>query len=112
MDILGPLPTSNKGNEYILVVMDYFTRFAWAFPISSTTTADVAELIANNINCQFGSFTKILSDRGKNFISELAKDIYKLLGTKKKNTSAYHPQTDGLAERFMHTLSYASDLYK
>ena len=49
--------------------------------------------------------TQLLSDRGASFLSNLMKKVYELLGLKKVNTTAYHPQTDGLVERFNHTLT-------
>lgn len=47
---------------------------------------------------------QLLSDQGQNFLSELVLEVCKLLGTKKINTTGYHPQTDSLVERLNHTL--------
>ena len=48
--------------------------------------------------------SEILSDRGRSFLSGLMKELEALLGFHKVNTSAYHPQTDGLVERYNRTL--------
>ena len=48
---------------------------------------------------------ELLSDRGTTLLSKVMKEVYSLLGIKKTNTTAYHPQTDGLVERFNHTLT-------
>ena len=56
------------------------------------------------IFCRHGAPKHILSDRGANFLSTLIQDVWKYLNVKKVNTSGYHPQTDGLVERFNSTL--------
>ena len=69
--------------------------------ISST----IAELLVEKVISRHGVPTELLSDRGKAFLSKLMIDVYKLLGIRKANTTAYHPQTDGLVERFHRTLT-------
>ena len=54
--------------------------------------------------CRHGVPTELLSDRGSAFLSVLLQEVYQLLGTHKVSTTAYHPQTDGLVERFNRTL--------
>ena len=49
--------------------------------------------------------SELLSDRGTVFLSKLMLDVYKIMGIQKTNTTAYHPQTDGLVERFHCTLT-------
>ena len=58
------------------------------------------------IFCRHGAPQELLSDRGANFLSEIVLEVCKLLNMKKVNTSGYHPQTDGLVERFNCTLSH------
>jgi hypothetical protein len=104
MDILGPLPTTENGNKYILVFSDYLTRWTEAFAVPETSSKTVARIFVEEIVCRHGAPEQLLTDRGSNFMSKLSKQIYSLLRIKKLNTSAYHPQTDGLVERFNHTL--------
>lgn len=104
MDILGPLPRTRKGNAYIIVFMDYFTRFAIVCPLRTQTAAEVARTLVNAVILQRGAPTRLLSDRGSAFLSDLMRALLQALGTKKVNTTAYHPQTDGMVERFNHTL--------
>ncbi len=106
MDILGPFHESRQGNRYIIVIIDYFTKWVECFALPTQSTADIAVKLVEEVICRHGSPKRILTDQGTNLDgAQLAKDIYKLLRTKKIRTSAYHPQTDGLAEKFNHTLA-------
>ena len=64
----------------------------------------IARLLVESIVCRHGVPEELLSDRGPNFLSELIQEVCKLLGIKKINTSGYHPQCDGLVEKFNSTL--------
>uniref|UniRef100_A0A1X7U211 RNA-directed DNA polymerase n=1 Tax=Amphimedon queenslandica TaxID=400682 RepID=A0A1X7U211_AMPQE len=103
MDIVGPLEKSNKGNKYILVVCDYATRYPDAFPLKSIDAESVAEKLIELMS-RVGVPEEILTDQGSNFTSRLLTEIYKMLTLKGITTTPYHPQTDGLVERFNGTL--------
>jgi len=105
VDVMGPLPRTAKGNRFIVVFSDYFTRWVEAFAITVQDTKHIAKLLVEQIICRYGTPKKLLSDRGSVFLSDLAKQVYEALGIHKLNTTAYHPQTDGLVERFNHTLA-------
>ena len=104
MDILGPLPITTRGNKYILVVGDYFTKWLESFPLASIEAEKVAEVFVHQFVCRFGTPNILHTDQGRNFDSALVKAMCKLLGIKKTRTTAYHPQSDGLVERFNRTL--------
>ena len=104
MDILGPLPETERSNRYILVIADYFTKWTEAFPMSNMEAHTVAELFVYNFVCRFGAPDYLHTDQGRNFESILLSEICKLLGVVKTRTTPYHPQSDGLVERFNHTL--------
>ena len=104
MDILGPLPETERGNRYILVIADYFTKWTEAFPMSNMEAHTVAKLFVYNFVCRFGAPDYLHTDQGRNFESNLFSEICKLLGVSKTRTTPYHPQSDGLVERFNHTL--------
>ena len=74
------------------------------FAIADQTSAIIAKILVEKIMSQHGVPAEILSDRGRTFLSGLMKETEILLGFHKFNTSAYHPQTDGLVERFNRTL--------
>lgn len=64
-DILGPLPISNSGNKYVLIVADYFTtKWTEAFPIQNQEANTVAEKIVNEVVSNFGVSLSIHSDQG------------------------------------------------
>ena len=103
MDIVGPLPRSRAGHRYILVVCDYATRYPEAVAMRSIDAEHVAEELVR-IFARVGLPREILTDQGTNFTSELLEEIYHLLHIGSLRTSSYHPQTDGLVERFNGTL--------
>ncbi|XP_044843600.1 uncharacterized protein LOC123349509, partial [Mauremys mutica] len=103
MDLIGPLPRSAAGFQYVLVLVDYASRFPEAVPLRSITARTIAgELM--KIFSRVGLPREILTDQGTNFTSRLLQQVCKLLGVKQLRTSVYHPQTDGLVERFNRTL--------
>ena len=78
--------------------MDYLTKWPEVFAVPIQTEATIACLLVEEIVSHHGVPTEILSDRGKAFLSSLMKEVVKLLGIHQCNTTAYHPQTDGLVE--------------
>ena len=103
MDIVGPLPRSRSGNRYVLVLCDYATRFPEAIPLKSIDAEHIAEELMK-IFARVGIPQEILTDQGSNFQSQLLAELYRLLHVEGLRTSPYHPQTDGLVERFNQTL--------
>ena len=99
MDIIGPLPRSRSGNKYILVVCDYATRYPEAMAIHSIEAERIAEELVK-LFARVGVLEEILTDQGSNFTSLLLAELYRMLPIR---TSPYHPQTDGLVERFNQT---------
>eukprot|EP00731_Ephydatia_muelleri_P033154 Em0025g110a len=104
MDILGPLPLTDRGNKYVLVVGDYFTKWVEAYAMPNMEAGTVAELFVSRFVCQFGVPDVLHTDQGRNFESALLKEVCQLLGVVKTRTTPYHPQSDGLVERFNRTL--------
>ena len=97
------LPRSKKGNSYILVLVDYATRYPEAVALPSVESERIAqELMA--IFSRFGIPSELLTDQGSNFCSELMNQVYDLLKIRKLRTTPYHPQANGLCERFNGTL--------
>ena len=103
VDILK-LPLTYDGNQYVLVFLDYLTKWVEAFPIKDQKAETVARVLVEEVICRHGAPERLLSDQGSNFLSELIAEVCRLLQIKKINTSGYHPQTDGLVERFHQTL--------
>ena len=89
----------------MVVFQDYLTKWVEAFAVPNQTAETVAKLLVPlEIFCRHGTPEHLLSDRGTNFLSALVKEVYQLLNVAKVNTSGYHPQTDGLVEKFNSTL--------
>ena len=103
MDIVGPLPKTQSGKRFVLVVCDYATRYPEAVALRSTEAEHIAEQLVQ-IFSRVGIPEEILTDQGANFMSRLLSEVYRLLRIKPIRTSPYHPQTDGLVERFNQTL--------
>lgn len=103
MDMIGPLPTTRDGYRYILTVVDYATRYPEATALKQTGSQMVADALMV-LFARWGIPEEILTDCGSNFIGKLMNHFYMLLGIHPIRTSIYHPQTDGLVERFNQTL--------
>ena len=103
-DIVGPFPDSHNHNRYILVVVDHFTKWGEAYPIPNQEATTVAKVLVNEFFFRFSPPEQFHTDQGRQFESILVKEICKLLHIKKSRTSPYHPQGDGLAERFNRTI--------
>ncbi|UYV77521.1 K02A2.6-like, partial [Cordylochernes scorpioides] len=111
IDIMGPLPRSDKGNRYILVAMDYFTKWPEAFPLADQEAETVAETLISQFFSRFGVPMQIHTDQGRNFESRLFAQMCKLLGSHKTRTTPLHPQSDGMVERFNRTLASQLSLF-
>ena len=103
IDVLQ-LPVTRNGNRYVICFLDYLTKWVEAFPASNQQAETIALLFVDNVVCKHGVPDELLSDRGSNFLSELLQSVCDILDVKKINTSGYHPQTDGLVEKFNSTL--------
>jgi hypothetical protein len=111
VDIFGPLPRSRLGNRYILVVTDYFTKWAEAYPLRNQEAETVARVLVEQFICRFGVPLSLHSDQGSNFESNVFQSVCKLLGIHKTRTTAYHPQSDGLVERLNRTIQNMLSIY-
>ena len=104
IDVLGPLPVTNLGNRYIVVVVDYFTKWPEAFPVPDIKAETVAHGLIDNVISRFGVPREIHSDQGTNFESTVFKEVTTLLNVHKTRATPLHPQSSGLVERFNRTL--------
>ena len=104
IDIVGPLPLTERKNKYIVVAIDYFTKYPEAKAIPEATAKEVSEFIYEDIICRHGCPQKILSDRGRHFNNQVIENLTKKFNIKHHFSTPYHPQTNGLVERFNGTL--------
>ncbi|PIK39792.1 Retrovirus-related Pol polyprotein from transposon [Apostichopus japonicus] len=87
-----------------MVVADYFTKWVEAFPLKDQSAETVADTLVTDFVSRFGVPKQIHTDQGRNFESNLFKELCQLLGVDKTRTTPYHPQSDGMVERFNRTL--------
>jgi hypothetical protein len=104
IDLVGPLPITTKTNRYIIVATDYLTRWPEAKAVPDAGANTLAQFIFEEIICRHGTPKIILSDQGRNFISETIRILCEKFLIKHKFSSPYHPQTNGMVERLNRTL--------
>ena len=105
MDIVGPLKCTKKGNKYLLVIMDYATNWPEAFPLRNTLTETVVERLVE-VTARLGVPQELLTDNGSNFVSKVMQRFCTVTGIKQIRTYPYHPQTNGIVERFNVTIKH------
>ncbi|CAG2211272.1 unnamed protein product [Mytilus edulis] len=103
-DILGPLPTTPRNNKYVLVVTDHFTKWVEIFPVPNQNAETCASVILNEVIARFGSPLSIHSDQGRNYESNIFKELCRMLEVRKTRTSSKNPKGNAVAERFNKTL--------
>ncbi|XP_033729482.1 uncharacterized protein LOC117318627 [Pecten maximus] len=104
VDLVGPLePATYRGNRYILTVVDYATRYPEAVALKGIENERVAEALVE-IFSRVGVPMEMLTDQGAQFTSNLMKEISRVLSIRQLTTTPYHPQCNGLVERFNGTL--------
>ena len=104
VDLVGPIhPSSDKGNRFILTMMDYATRYPEAKALKYIDSNTVAEALFQMF-CRVGIPREVLSDMGKQFTSDVMKEVGRLLSIKQLTTAPYNPACNGFVERFNGTL--------
>ena len=103
-DVLGPFPRTPRSNRYILVVSDHFTKWVEVFAIPDYEASTCANVIMNEVIARYGCPLELLTDQGRNYESNLFKDLCQLLEVRKKRTSIRNPRCNGQTERFNRTL--------
>ena len=114
IDILGELVRTQRGNRYILVVTDRFTKLVKAIPLKGVSAAEVAKAFVEHWVFNFGPPSELISDNGRQFTSRFFMDVCRILTIHNAFTTTYHPQTNAQAERFNRTIlaairSYTND---
>ena len=104
VDVLQ-LPLLRQGNCYAVEVMDYLIKWPEVFTVPDQTVLTIVQLFVEKIISQHSAPSQLLLDRGAASLSNLVQGLCTVMRTKKGNTTAYHPQIDGLVEHFNHTLT-------
>jgi len=113
LDLITDLPTTVKGHDCILVVVDRFSKMVHFMPTKKSLTSEgFAKLLLESVVRLHGLPESIVSDRDPRFAtSEFIKEFYRICGVKKFNSTAYHPQTDGQTERMNRVLEEVLRMY-
>ena len=104
VDVVGPLPVTDSGNRYLLVAMDYFTKWPEVYALPNQEAITVAQALVEGFFSRFGAPIELHSDQGRNFESAVMTEVCRLFGIHKTRTTAGYPQGDGMVERFNRTL--------
>ncbi|GFV37803.1 retrovirus-related Pol polyprotein from transposon 412 [Trichonephila clavipes] len=111
IDLLGRFPKSAHGNKWIIVCTDYSTRYAITKASPTAEVDEIAKFLLEEIALRHGAPRVIITDRGAVFRSRLVSSLVDLCNIDHRFTAAYHPQTNGLRERFNKTLADMLSMY-
>ena len=106
MDIVGPFPVSN-GFRYCLTVIDRFSRWPEAVPLSNIEALTVCRAFFDNWVSRYGAPETLTTDQGGQFESQLFAALLQLIGCNRIRTTAYHPASNGMIERWHRSLKAA-----
>ena len=98
IDTLGPLPADAEGNEYIIVIIDSFTRWVELYPCPSANAAEAVKALLSYIKT-FGQPSQLLSDNGTQYANQVVEELCAILGTEHICTVAYSHQENAIVER-------------
>ena len=98
VDLTGPLPETQAGHKYIMVIKDYLTKYVWLIPLKTKTAVEVAEAFVGEFVCQAGVPGRVVSDRGNEFVNRLLANVSRILGINRISTTPYNPRSDGFVE--------------
>lgn len=98
------LEKGSGGYEYILVIVDHFTKFVQAYPTRNKSATSAAKHLYDDFILRFGIPSRLLSDQGKEFDGKVIHELSDFVGVKKIRTTPYHPQTNGITERMNRTI--------
>ena len=103
-DYLGPLPVTDRGNRYILLFTDHFSKNVEIIPVADMTAEVCADKLLNEVISRWGCPLQIHSDQGRTYESKIFKELCRMLEVRKTRTSVRNPRGNGQAERFNRTL--------
>ncbi|CAF1451151.1 unnamed protein product [Adineta ricciae] len=104
MDYCGQLKSTPRGNQYALCITDYLTRWIVAVSVPDCSAQTTVEALFNEYICRYGVPIVILSDHGTHFHNQLMDAMSELVGYSHIYSTTYHPQSNGMIERFNATL--------
>lgn len=104
IDVIGPLPITLTGKRYIVVAIDFFTKWVEARSVAEASSHEITQFIYEELICRHGIPYELTSDRGTEFLNELVSSLTRKYKIKHIKTTSYHPQGNGQTERTNRTL--------
>ena len=98
MDVVGPLPIMQQQNCYIVVAVDYLSRWQEAKPLKEATASTIANFLYYEIICRYGCFKHLHTDRRIEFVNEIVQDLMERFCVKYHRSTPYRPQANGLVK--------------
>ncbi|MCO5597446.1 hypothetical protein L7F22_051524 [Adiantum nelumboides] len=99
INAIGPLPMAQSGKQYIIVGVDYITRWAEAAATTRITAKEVAKFVSENICCRFGTPLDIIFDKGLGLREDWVGELMEQRGISRRHSSPYYPQCNGLVKK-------------
>jgi hypothetical protein len=107
MDLIGPLPVTERGNKYICVAIECLTRWTEAAPLKNATAEEVKNFLYDHIITRFGCPIHLQTDQGTHFKNHIIRELTQKWNITHHFSSSYHPQSNGMVERQNQTISKA-----
>jgi transposase InsO family protein len=101
---MSPYAVSKRGNKYLTTAIDHFSKWVEAVAIADQSAPTIARAVVTKMFARHGVPKMLLSYQGRNFTSDLVKEVCNLLGVTKLSTSPYNPKCNGQIENFHKTL--------
>ncbi|MCO5595934.1 hypothetical protein L7F22_049985 [Adiantum nelumboides] len=96
---MEPLPRTSNGKLYILVAIDYMTRWIEAQSVARVNEKTDSKFVYTHICCRFGTPLDIVSDNGPGFRRGLLTEVCEELKTSHRHSTPFYPQSNGLVEK-------------
>ena len=104
IDVLGPITETPRGNRFVLVMVDQFTKWVECCAMADQTAETVARCLVDNVVARLGCPLELHSDQGRNFESRIFSEMCTMLEISRTRTTPYRPQANGQVERFNRTI--------
>ena len=104
IDVMGPLPPTDRDNKYILVISDYFAKWTESYPMPNQEAETVPNVVVREFISIFGVPRQLHTDRGRNFEFQLFLEMCSIMEIDRTRTTSVRPQSDGTVKRFNRTM--------
>ena len=104
IDVMGPLPPTDRDNKYILVISDYFAKWTESYPMPNQEAETVPNVVVREFISRFGVPRQLHTDHGRNFESQLFLELCSIMEIDRTRTTSVRPQSDGMVKRFNRTM--------